>query len=544
MRRRRLAPLMAVSITAMLAPALATTPAAAAPASAPSATASPATATGALDRYTQQKPKWKRCEASAPAEFQCATIQVPLDYRAPGGKRLDLAISRIKSTAPGKRHGVLLSNPGGPGGPGIYMPLALREELPASVTRKYDLIGFDPRGVGESSPVSCNLTLEEEDWLRPYKKETYTKDVAWARKVAEKCRAKSGSVLPHITTRNTARDLDVLRAVLGEKKLSYLGYSYGTYLGAVYTQLFPGRVDGFVLDSAVDPARAWRGMVQWWAEGAEPAFDRWTEWAAARSETYGLGNTPKKVDRTFWELIARADRKPIEFDGMKLTGDDIRGGMRGAVFSPKSATEAFVELKKAADGKPASAAKATALTGAMESARKAAGVPDDNMTASFWAVVCGDNSAAWPRNPERYRQDAIADKGRYPLFGDFASSIKPCAFWNTSVEPATKVNNKVGSLIVQNEWDSQTPLPSAQALHTVMKRSKMVTVLGGEGHGVYPSGNACTDGTVTGYLLTGKLPARDVACRATAESNGEARKDQQRDTVPGSPLPQRAPDRF
>ncbi len=544
MRRRRLAPLMAVSITAMLAPALATTPAAAAPASAPSATASPATATGALDRYTQQKPKWKRCEASAPAEFQCATIQVPLDYRAPGGKRLDLAISRIKSTAPGKRHGVLLSNPGGPGGPGIYMPLALREELPASVTRKYDLIGFDPRGVGESSPVSCNLTLEEEDWLRPYKKETYTKDVAWARKVAEKCRAKSGSVLPHITTRNTARDLDVLRAVLGEKKLSYLGYSYGTYLGAVYTQLFPGRVDRFVLDSAVDPARAWRGMVQWWAEGAEPAFDRWTEWAAARSETYGLGNTPKKVDRTFWELIARADRKPIEFDGMKLTGDDIRGGMRGAVFSPKSATEAFVELKKAADGKPASAAKATALTGAMESARKAAGVPDDNMTASFWAVVCGDNSAAWPRNPERYRQDAIADKGRYPLFGDFASSIKPCAFWNTSVEPATKVNNKVGSLIVQNEWDSQTPLPSAQALHTVMKRSKMVTVLGGEGHGVYPSGNACTDGTVTGYLLTGKLPARDVACRATAESNGEARKDQQRDTVPGSPLPQRAPDRF
>ncbi len=544
MRRRRLAPLMAVSITAMLAPALATTPAAADPASAPSATASPATVTGALDRYTQQKPKWKRCEASAPAEFQCATIQVPLDYRAPGGKRLDLAISRIKSTAPGKRHGVLLSNPGGPGGPGIYMPLALQEELPASVTQKYDLIGFDPRGVGESSPVSCNLTLEEEDWLRPYKKETFTKDVAWARKVAEKCRAKSGSVLPHITTRNTARDLDVLRAVLGEKKLSYLGYSYGTYLGAVYTQLFPGRVDRFVLDSAVDPARAWRGMVQWWAEGAEPAFDRWTEWAAARSETYGLGNTPKKVDRTFWELIARADRKPIEFDGMKLTGDDIRGGMRGAVFSPKSATEAFVELKKAADGKPASAAKATALTGAMESARKAAGVPDDNMTASFWAVVCGDNSAAWPRNPERYRQDAIADKGRYPLFGDFASSIKPCAFWNTSVEPATKVNNKVGSLIVQNEWDSQTPLPSAQALHTVMKRSKMVTVLGGEGHGVYPSGNACTDGTVTGYLLTGKLPAKDVACRATAESNAEARKDQQRDTVPGSPLPQRAPDRF
>lgn len=547
MRRRRLAPLLAVSLTATLAPVLATSTAAAAPAAVPSAASSPSAAKGgALDRYTKQKPKWKRCEAAAPAEFQCATIKVPLDYRAPGGKRIDLAISRISSTGPGKRHGVLLSNPGGPGGQGIYMPLALQEELPEAALRKYDLIGFDPRGVGRSTPVTCDLTPEEENWLRPYKKETFTKDVAWARKVADKCREKSGAVLPHITTRNTARDVDLLRAVLGEKKISYLGYSYGTYLGAVYTQLFPGRADRFVLDSAVDPARAWRGMVQWWAEGAEPAFDRWTGWAAARSETYGLGDTPKKVDRTFWELVARAEEQPIELDGLLITGDDIRGGMRGAVFSPQSATEAFVELKKAADGRTASAKKLAAFTGSAGTgtAREAAEVPQDNMTASFWAVVCGDNSAAWPRNPERYRQDAIADKGRYPLFGDFASSIKPCAFWNRSVEPATEVDNKAGSLIVQNEWDSQTPLPSAQALHKDLKRSRMVTVLGGEGHGVYPSGNACTDGTVTGYLLTGKLPAKDVTCRATAGSNADARENQQREEIPGSPIPERAPDRF
>lgn len=549
MRRRRLAPLLAVTLTATLAPALGTSTANASPAAAPSvasssAAASPAARSGTLAPYTKQKPKWKRCDADAPADFQCATIKVPLDYRAPGGKRIDLAISRIRTAEPGKRHGVLLSNPGGPGGAGTYMPLVLREELPKSTLRKYDLIGFDPRGVGDSSPVTCGLTPDEEEWLRPYKKETYAKDVAWARKVADKCRAKAGATLPHITTRNTARDLDVLRAVLGEKKISYLGYSYGTYLGAVYTQLFPARADRFVLDSAVDPALAWRGMVQWWAWGAEPAFDRWTAWAAARSQTYGLGDTPKKVDRTFWELVARADEKPIDLDGLLVTGDDIRSGMRGAVFSPLTATEAFVELKKAADGQPAAAGKLTAFTGNVAAARKAAEVPADNMTASFWAVVCGDNSAAWPRNPERYRQDAIADKGRYPLFGDFASSIKPCAFWNKSVEPATKVNNKAGSLIVQNEWDSQTPLPSAQALHQDLKRSKMVTVLGGEGHGVYPSGNACTDGTVTRYLLTGKLPAKDVFCRATAESNAEARQNQRRDEIPGSPLPERAPDRF
>ena len=555
MRRRRLAPLLAVSVTATLAPALATSTATAAPAATPSAASSPVSspaAKGALDRYVQQKPQWKRCGADSPAEFECATIKVPLDYRAPEGKRIDLAISRIKSTAPDKRHGVLFSNPGGPGGAGLYMPLGMRERLPESAQQKYDLIGFDPRGVGESSPVSCDLTPEEENPLRPYKEETFDKDVAWARDVANKCKEKSGDTLPHITTRNTARDMDLIRAILGEKKISYVGYSYGTYLGAVYTQLFPGRADRFVLDSAVDPARAWRGMIQWWAEGAEPAFDRWTEWTAERSEKYGLGDTPKKVDRTFWDLVAQADEKPIEFEGQPVTGDDIRSGMRGAIFSPQYATEAFVELKKAAEGEPASLKKLAPFAGsekpgtagAAAGAAGAAEAPADNGTASFWTVVCGDNSAAWSRDPESYRQDAIEDKGRYPLFGDFASSIKPCAFWDRSVEPATKVNNKVGALVVQNEWDSQTPLPSGQALHAAMKGSKMLTVLGGEGHGVYPNGNACTDGTVTDYLLTGKLPAKDVTCEATPESNAEARKNQKRDALPGSPLPERAPDRF
>ncbi|MBZ3907198.1 MULTISPECIES: alpha/beta hydrolase [Streptomyces] len=542
-------PLLAVSVTATLAPALATSTASAAPATSLPTASSSTAAQGALDRYAKQKPKWKRCDADAPAAFQCATVKVPLDYRAPGGKRIDLAISRLKSTAPDQRRGVLFSNPGGPGGSGLYMPLSMQEALPKAAQRKYDLIGFDPRGVGQSSPVTCGLNPKEEDWLRPYKKMTFAKDVVWARVVANKCQKKAGGTLPHITTRNTARDMDLIRAILGEKKISYVGYSYGTYLGAVYTQLFPGRADRFVLDSAVDPDRAWRGMIQWWAEGAEPAFDRWTEWAAARSATYGLGDTPEKVDRTFWDLVARAEKKPIDVDGQPTTADDIRMGMRGAVFSPQYASEALVELKKAADGKPASAKRLAAFTGSERTRTAGAGAaaveePADNMTASFWAVVCGDNSAAWSRDPESYRRDAIADKRRYPLFGDFASSIKPCAFWGKSVEPATKVNNEVGSLVVQNEWDSQTPLPSAQALHVDLKGSRMVTVHGGEGHGVYPNGNACSDGAVNGYLLTGKLPAKDVTCEATTGSNAEARKNQKRDTLPGSPLPQRAPDRF
>ncbi|MFD5347649.1 alpha/beta hydrolase [Streptomyces anulatus] len=550
MHRRRLAPLVAVSALATLAPAFAASTATAAPAAAPSAgtpsaVSSPA-AKSALDRYAKQKPTWKRCDAETSAAYQCATVKVPLDYRKPGGKRIDLAISRIRTAEPGKRRGILLSNPGGPGGEGLWMPLMMKEELPKSVLKSYDLVGFDPRGVGRSSPVSCNLTPEQENWLRPYKAETYAKDVAWARTVADKCREKMGDRLPHITTRNTARDMDLVRAILGEKKLSYFGYSYGTYLGAVYAQLFPSRADRFVLDSAVDPQRAWRGMIQWWAEGAEPAFDRWTEWAAARSKTYGLGDTPKKVEGTFWDLVARAGEDPIDLDGQLVTGDDIRSGMRAAVFGPQSATEAFVELKKAADGKPVATEKLKAFTGSAVrgTAGAAVGTPADNGTASFWAVVCGDNSAVWSGDPETYRRDAVEDKGRYPLFGDFASSIKPCAFWGKSAEPVTVVKNKVGSLVVQNEWDSQTPLPSGQALHAQLKGSKMVTVLGGEGHGVYPSGNACTDGAVNRYLATGKLPAKDVTCRATAASNAQARQNEKPDALPGSPVPERAPNRF
>ncbi|WP_262702957.1 MULTISPECIES: alpha/beta hydrolase [Streptomyces] len=527
MQRRRLRLLLAVGVTATAAPALAWT-AIAGPGSGPSAT--PSSAAGkALDPYVKQKPKWKRCDAGSPATFQCATIKVPLDYRDPGGERIDVAISRIRTAVPDKRRGVLLSNPGGPGQAGLAMPTGLHRNLPKSVQEKYDLIGFDPRGVGKSSPVSCGLTKEEQNWLRPYKEETFAKDVAWARDVAKKCKEKAGDKLPHITTRNTARDMDLLRAILGEKKISFLGYSYGTNLGPVYSELFPARVDRFVLDSAVDPGRAWRGMIQSWAEGSDAAFDRWTKWAAERSEEYGLGDTPKKVGRTFWGLVAQAGKKPIEVDGKPRTGDDIRSGMHEATFTPEEASAWVVELKKAAEGKPASAKKLAAFprsegAGPAGATDDAAKVPSDNPTASLWTVFCGDNSAAWSRDPESYRQDAIENKRRYPLYGDFASSIKPCAFWDESKEPVTEVNNEIGSLVVQNEWDGQTPLHSAQGLHRHLKGSRMVTVLGGEGHGVYPNDNACTESTVNDYLLYGKLPAKDVICKATAEPRAEPGK--------------------
>ncbi|WP_107094935.1 alpha/beta hydrolase [Streptomyces chattanoogensis] len=498
--------MLAVGVTATLLPAL---------------TPAQASAADPLQRFHNQHPAWHRCDPSQSAAYQCATIEVPLNYSQPTHKTIKLAISRIKASAPGKRHGAILFNPGGPGGEGLSMPVMMNETIPKKVREQYDLIGFDPRGVGRSTPVTCGLTAAEQNIEHPYRPETFSRDVAWARTVAEKCRTKNGDTLRHITTRNTARDMDVIRAVLGEKKISYLGYSYGTYLGAVYTQMFPRRTDRFVLDSAVDPARVWRGMIQVWAEGTEPAFTRWTKWTAQRNHAYQLGDSPAAVKKTFWDLIARADRDPIPYEGGKLNGDDIRSALRRQFFSPKSAAEAVVSLKKAADGKPASrnSLMPNDGPGARRSAAPDGKLPADNSSAVFWSVVCGD-TAAWPRHPGQYRRDAIRDKARYPLYGDFGSNITPCAFWNKPAEPVTPVHNNTGVLTVQNQWDSQTPLASGLGMHRALKGSRMVYVEGGEGHGVYygdPS--ACANRAVNAYLSTGRLPARDVTCKPSGNQN-------------------------
>ncbi|MEV8533586.1 alpha/beta hydrolase [Streptomyces sp. NPDC051211] len=513
MRLKRLGTLLAAAGLAVTAvPLLSATQAAADPA----------------DAYLPHRPAWHRCSPDQPAAFECATLKVPLDYRRPHGRTIDLAVSRMKSQNPAERRGVLLLNPGGPGGAGLDLPLEVHGAMPKEVRDRYDLIGFDPRGVGASSPIGCGMTEAEQNIHRPYRPETFRSDAAWARTVADKCRKSAGSVLPYITTRNTARDMDAIRAALGERKISYLGYSYGTYLGAVYTQMFPHRTDRFVLDSGVDPQRIWRGMIQVWATEAEPAFARWTRWTAERDGEYHLGATPQAVSKTFWDLVARADREPIDYEGMKLTGDDIRAG-RGIFFYPSQAAPVIAALKAAAEGKPAGL-RLPDLMRRMTAPER----PSDNGTAVFWSVVCGDTDS-WPRDPGRYRKEAARDKAAYPLYGDFASNIKPCAFWQRPLEAETPMKTAAPVLTVQNEWDSQTPLTSGQGLHRALKGSRMVLAAGGEGHGVYLADPAsCVNAPVNTYLVTGRLPAKDVTCR-TAPGGADRREPLVR------PEPQRFP---
>ncbi|MGW2416925.1 alpha/beta hydrolase [Streptomyces tubercidicus] len=476
---------------------------------------SPASASAAppLEQYLRQKPTWERCYPDTPANFECAKLKVPLDYQHPHGESIELAISRIKAQAPGQRHGVLLTNPGGPGGTeSLIMPMGLQKQLPKSVRDRFDLIGFDPRGQGQSASVQCGLTQDEDSRARPYRPKTFAGDVTWARTVADKCRTRQGDRLPHITTRNTARDMDVLRTVLGEKKISYFGVSYGTYLGAVYAQMFPGRTDRFVLDSVVDPSRAWRAMETTKSPEYERAFIRWSRWTAERDATYHLGSTAAEVRTTFWDLVAKADRTPLHVDGETLTGDGLRQ-RAGEFFALRSGAEQVAQWKKAAGGtRPTDARKPHTPPPPAPSGDGT--TANDSDMPGFWSIVCGD-TRTWPRDPEQYRNDAARDKARYPLYGDLAANITPCAFWPQGSEPATVVKNNSSALILQYEWDSATPLSNALGLRKAMEGSRMVKVAGGEGHGVYGNPHpSCVDQAVTTYLTTGRLPADDVTCKA------------------------------
>ncbi|AZK97885.1 MULTISPECIES: alpha/beta hydrolase [Streptomyces] len=449
---------------------------------------------------------WQGCGGDIPATVECATLKVPLDHSKPGGRKITVSLSRIKAADPGKRRGVLLFNPGGPSASGLFYPLALSGYLPDSVKDRYDLIGFDPRGVGASSPLACGTTnADERKTYRPYAKATFAKDVAWARDIADRCRNHNIEMLPYINTRNTARDMDFIRGALGERKISYFGLSYGTYLGSVYIQLFPNRADRFVLDSGVDPGRVWRSMAQSWAVQAEATFDRWTEWTARHAAQYGLGDTPAEVEKLFWNIVARADREPLDLGGTVFNGADVREYIRWEIPQPPLAARTLGLLRDAAAGKPVPAFPVF--------------VPTDNELASFTAVMCGD--VRWPTDPAVYRADARRDSVRYPLYGDSVSNIFPCAFWDRPAEAATRIDNKVPALIVQNEWDPQTPLATALGLRSALKGSRLVTVDEGQGHGVYLRGvSTCADDVATAYLTTGRLPAGDVTCAATASPAG------------------------
>jgi pimeloyl-ACP methyl ester carboxylesterase len=440
-----------------------------------------------------------------PWVLRCATVPVPVDYRAPDGEQIEIMISRLASTESDKRRGVLMLNPGGPGGSGLSFPADLASRgMPQGVLDSYDVIGMDTRGIGHSAPVSCGFTADQDylGAIPPYAVDdaAVVEQATVAKGVAHQCAAHdTDGRLRHISTANMARDLDRIRAALGEEKTSFLGYSYGSALGAAYASMFPERSDRIVLDSNIGDTHLDRDGLRRYALGMEDTFPDFAKWAAARHESYGLGRTPAEVRRTYFALAERLDESPTaDMDGRLFRLATFAGLYGKTRYAPTA--QGWQSLRDG-DGRAATTLSTPP--------------PNDNMWSVFLAVTCND--IEWPSDVETYRRAVAQDRERYPLFGAASANIVPCAYWpHEPAEPPVAVNDHgpANVLVVQNRRDPVTPHRGGELIDEKFgDRSRLVSV-DGTGHGVYAlSDNACALNTTTSFLVDGKLPKQDMSCR-------------------------------
>ncbi|RLL70168.1 alpha/beta hydrolase [Streptomyces sp. Z26] len=519
MQRRTFALSAASTAAVVLAGTLAAAPA-------PAGAATPAAARTASDASAVAAPKWTGCATSAYPRLQCATVRVPLDHARPGGRKITLALSRVPHTAR-TYQGPLLVNPGGPGGSGLSLAGFVAESLPAEVAAQYDVIGFDPRGVGRSEPrLDCRPGHFDPVRLDSVPRDAQAEqaNVQRAGDFARSCAQRHHDVLPHLGTVAAARDMEVIRRALGSPRINYFGYSYGTYLGAVYAKLYPHRVRRAVLDSVVDPKGVWyeANLAQ------DVAFDArhkaFAAWVAAHDDEYGLGTDPADVEAAWYgmrdavrEEPAAGRVGPSELEDTYLPGGYYNG------YWPELA-EAFAAYVNDGDERPLGAAYDT--HGAVDAA-------GDNGYSVYTAVQCRD--ASWPRDWRTWHEDMTATHAKAPFMTwNNAWYNAPCAFWpGTSLTPPDISNRKLPPvLLFQATDDAATPYQGAVNLRRALDRSRLVVEEGGGNHGITLSGNGCLDRRLAAYLATGEVPRRggatgrvggaDAVCEALPEPEAEA----------------------
>ncbi|MDH6213305.1 alpha/beta hydrolase [Streptomyces pseudovenezuelae] len=465
-------------------------------------TAVPADASAPSGAATAHAAKltWKKCGTTDYPTLQCASLKVPLDHANPHGRQITLALSRVPHTA-SKSQGPLLVNPGGPGGSGLSLAGFVASSLPKAVASQYDVIGFDPRGVGASKPaLDC-----KPGYFNPVRPDSVPSTPALekanlqrAKSFAAACGKKYASLLPYIDTISAVRDMDSIRAALGAKKINYFGYSYGTYLGAVYAKLFPERVRRLVLDSIVDPTGVWYDD----NIGQDYAFnDRQRAlmtWIAKYNSTYKLGTDPEKIEAKWYAARKALAKKPAggkvgasEFEDTFIPGGYYNG------YWPYLA-EAFAAYVNDKNADP--------LVEAYENFA-AIDASGDNGYSVYTAVQCRD--ASWPRDWNQWRKDnwAVYDKAPFMAWNN-AWYNAPCAFWPTDTKrPINIANGKLPPvLLFQATNDAATPYEGGATVHRLLAGSSFVVEQGGGNHGITLSGNACLDKYLATYLTNGKVP--------------------------------------
>ncbi|WP_458689103.1 alpha/beta hydrolase [Nocardia tengchongensis] len=465
---------------------------------------------GELDRFDRQELRWRSCEDAKldGVGAQCAEVTVPLDYSQPSGRTIALTISRVPAADPAQRLGVLLSNPGGPGAPALDFTLRVADMLADGVRDRYDLIGMDPRGVGRSTALHCGWPVGSDTRSAGLDFEGFGNTVALEADLAARCLAEHGDTQPYITTRNTARDIDVIRSILGEERINYIGGSYGTYLGTVFAQMFPGRIDRMVLDSAVDPQRYHVGMIQDEGEPNEAAFDVWAGWAAERDRDYRFGTTAPAVRATITGLIDQAGRQPIRVGDYDVDAHVLPAMLMDGIEGARGYADLAAALRQVAD----------AATGLLirpndeleQWLRHWLRTPAGEDEAAQAMILCGDASA--PRDPTWYWRNIEASRATQPIFGPLANAPTSCAFWPAPVEPPTVVGNAIPALILQAVGDTRSPYRGGVGLHRALPESRLVTMPDLVAHGVTDK-SECAREVVGTYLRSGLLPAADITCQ-------------------------------
>jgi pimeloyl-ACP methyl ester carboxylesterase len=460
-----------------------------------------------LEKFYQQQPDWERCGSNQ----QCATITVPLDYSKPTGQTIELRARKVLARDRSGKIGTLFINPGGPGASGQEYAASAGFAFGASLLRKYDVIGWDPRGVGESTPVRCLDTAQLDKFIATDGSPDNEAEVAdlnnEAKIMANGCEQRSGELLPHVSTKDAARDIDVLRGIVGDAQLNYFGASYGTYLGATYAELFPKNVGRLVLDGAVDPSLTTKQMGMAQAKGFDTALDAFAEDCAQRS--CRLGSTKDEVLGKVDQLLRDSDAKPLPGDGKREVTQAIV--LLGVIF-PLYLKQFWPQLEDAVlDGLAGNGSRLQALAD-QYTERKPSGYAD-NANEAIIAVNCLDKPDYI--SVAQIKAEVPTYEAASPRFGQYMlwSSIG-CVNWPVKAEGKPHEIKAPGTkpiLVVGTTRDPATPYAWAVGLAHQLESGVLVT-RDGDGHTGYKAGNACVDGTVENFLLTGSAPTADIKC--------------------------------
>ncbi|MGW4028053.1 alpha/beta hydrolase [Streptomyces sp. NPDC004838] len=476
-----------------------------------------------------QKLVWKPCPPPSEAEgggpapsplpggtaWECSFMDVPLDYSKPGGDTIELALIRAKAIDQANRIGSLVFNFGGPGGSGIATLPAAASDYTA-LRQRYDLVSFDPRGVGRSVGVQC----EDNARLDKFYAQDATPDDAAEEKAllkslqsyADACQKNSGTELPHVGTVNAARDMDLMRQVLGDAKLHYFGISYGTELGGVYAHLYPKNVGRAVFDAVVDPTKNTEQGSLGQAAGFQLALDNFAQDCVDRGDECQLtGTTAAEIEDGILSLLRRLDKKPIPTGGDRvLTQTEATNGIAQTLYS-KEFWQLLEEGLDEADGGDGSLllALSDAMNGRSENGQYS------NMSAAFSAISCVDSKDRY--SLEQTRAALPEFRKVSPVFGDYLGwGLLGCTKWpvpGTWSTPDVSAPGAPPIVVIGNTGDPATPYAGAKAMAQALGPGVGVELTyKGQGHGAYNGGSTCVKQAVDSYLLNGKVPAAGTVC--------------------------------